>query len=274
MKAVAVISVRMDSSRLPGKALLPIYDDLTSIDMVYNRLQRSNRLDEIIVATSTEKNDDLIEELAIKKHYKLFRGDKDDVLKRIYDCAKLHEAQLVLRICGDSPFIDPELIDWQISKHIFFQVDYSANYLKRTFPLGVDVDAISIEPLIRVHTLAKGSFYFNNRKEFFREHGSELFVLFHPEDFTILSLEAENTYLAPNLRFVMDFKEDLDVIRKIAEHFNDRVFSVNTKEIISFLMNSHACDINKHCINNWPSYIESQDFPISMENINYVATLG
>ena len=80
MKAVAVITVRTDSRRLPGKVLLPLYDNLTSIDFIYNRLKQSTRLDEIIVATSTAENDDPIEALAVKKHYNLFRGDKEDVL--------------------------------------------------------------------------------------------------------------------------------------------------------------------------------------------------
>jgi len=114
---VAIIQARMGSTRLPGKVLLDIVGK-PMLWHIVNRLRYSKLINRIVVGTSINKKDDLIENFC--KEYKIdfYRGSEEDVLDRYYQTAKVFEANIIIRITADCPLIDPEIVDLVIKNHI------------------------------------------------------------------------------------------------------------------------------------------------------------
>ena len=112
---VAIIQARMNSSRLPGKVLKKVREK-TLLEILVTRLSYSNKIDKIVVATSTEESDNAIAELCKNKDIECFRGSLDNVLDRYYQCALFYQTDVV-RITADCPLSDPQLIDQIIKNH-------------------------------------------------------------------------------------------------------------------------------------------------------------
>jgi len=151
-KTVAIIQARMGSSRLPGKVLL----DLGGQSMLARVLRRAGRvseLDELVVATTTDKGDDALQAYCEQAGYACFRGDQFDVLDRYYQCAKAVGAETMVRITADCPFIAPEEITRVLKVFKKGNYDFVANRLpppfKRTTPIGMDVEVVSFANLER-----------------------------------------------------------------------------------------------------------------------------
>ena len=107
---VAIIQARMSSSRLPGKALLPIAG-VPMLKRVFDRVQRASLVDKVVVATTSDASDDAIEKACAEWQVACFRGNLYDVLDRYYQAAKLYGAGTIVRITADCPMIDPHEID-------------------------------------------------------------------------------------------------------------------------------------------------------------------
>ena len=162
---VAIIQGRMGSSRLPGKVLLDIAGK-PMIQHVIERARRAQRIDALVVATSSEPSDDPIAEFCAGLGVTCARGSLHDVLDRYYQAASAQGADRVVRITADCPMIDPELIDETIrllneggaSKPI----DFAANRLPppfgRSFPIGLDVEACTFAALQRAWQEATETF--------------------------------------------------------------------------------------------------------------------
>ena len=146
MKIVAIIQARTGSTRLPKKILRKIKERII-LDYVIDRLKYSNYLDNIVLATTISKKDDILEKYAINKKIDYFRGDEENVLSRYYHAAKKYKSDVIVRITSDCPFIDFEIVDKVIIKHIETQSDYTSNVLKRTFPRGVDTEVFNFDVL-------------------------------------------------------------------------------------------------------------------------------
>ena len=149
MKIGAIIQARTSSTRLPGKILkeLPYGSGITVLGQVIRRLKRAKKLNEVVVATTLEREDSKIVDLTKKEKTKYFRGDKEDVLSRYYLAAKENKINVIVRVTSDCPCIDPEIVDLTIEKHLQTKADYTSNNLKRTYPHGLDTEVISFETL-------------------------------------------------------------------------------------------------------------------------------
>ena len=119
-KVVAVVQARMGASRLPGKVLLDIGGE-PMLDRVVMRTKRSQIVDQVVVATSTDKSDDSIAEYCDQQGYLFYRGKLHDVLDRYFQAAKLYSAGVIVRITADCPIIDPMVIDLLHFAHDYFQ---------------------------------------------------------------------------------------------------------------------------------------------------------
>ena len=167
-----IIASRMNSSRLPGKALKEIQDGSSLLDVIVHRIKLSNLAGRIILATSNESSDDPLEEWAIKNNINIFRGELSDVLGRISNCAKHFELENFVEILGDNPFIDPEHIDECIKLFLSKKYDYVATSTieyefsnhKASFPIGVRVQCLKAE---LIYNASK-----ENTDEYSREHSS------------------------------------------------------------------------------------------------------
>ena len=125
-KVSAIIEARMSSSRLPGKVMMPICQ-IPSIHYLINRLKFVNELDDIIVATTTNKNDDILVKYLKKMNLKYFRGSEENVLDRVYKTAKHFHVKIIAQITGDCPIIDPRLISQAINTYLNNKADYVSN---------------------------------------------------------------------------------------------------------------------------------------------------
>jgi spore coat polysaccharide biosynthesis protein SpsF len=235
MNVVVIVQARIGSTRLPGKVLKKIKDK-TILDYVIDRLKFCKNIDDIILATTTDKKDDVLEEYAIKKKINYFRGSEEDVLARYYFAAKKFGADVIVRITSDCPFIDPEIVDSIIIRHLNEDADYTANILKRTYPRGVDTEVINFDALKKS--------YENADQKFQREHVTP-YIARQPNKFKLISIEAEGNMRRPDIRITIDTKEDFELIEKILLHFDNLNFK--TADIIDFLdENPELLEINKN----------------------------
>ena len=129
-KIVAIIQVRLDSSRFPKKALSELIDKPMIIHVI-DRAKQSKLIDQFVIATSTRKIDDPIIDVVSKQGISVFRGSTNDVLDRYYKTAKKYHADIIVRITGDCPLIDPVVIDNVIQSYIEGKYDYVSNKLTR-----------------------------------------------------------------------------------------------------------------------------------------------
>lgn len=144
MKVVVIIQARTGSSRLPNKVLLPIKGK-TVLEHIYSRLKHCKKIDEIVIATSFDSSDKNIVNLCIKNNFKFYRGSLDDVLDRYYSTARHFKADIIVRITGDCPVIDPIIVDEVISN--FKNGNFDIYTLSGEFPDGLDCQVFSFKAL-------------------------------------------------------------------------------------------------------------------------------
>jgi len=136
MKRVfAFIQARMSSKRLPGKVLMKI-NGKTIIGHIVLKLKKIRNLNKVIIVTSIDKTDDVIDEYCKKKNIEVFRGDLDNVYKRYYDAIKYYDINSILRITCDSPLISEDMVNDGINIFKKNQFDIVSNTLLRSYPKG------------------------------------------------------------------------------------------------------------------------------------------
>ena len=232
MNIVAIVQARVDSARFREKVLQKI-GSKTIIEILLSRLSNSKLLNKIIVATSNEQVDKRLVEHIKKLNYKIFLGSKNDVLSRYYNAAKKFKADIILRVTGDCPLVDPELVDDVIKKFQNSKVDYISNCLKPTYPDGLDLEIFSFNALKKAH--------FNCKSIIDREHVTSFFYKYNK--FKILNISNNVDY--SNLRWTIDEEEDYQVLNLIFKNFKNYFFSwrdvidlANKKPLI-FNLNKH-----------------------------------
>ena len=207
MRTVAIIQARMGSSRLPGKVLKDIGGKPMLLWAV-ERARRAARVDEVGVATTDDPADDPIAALCTAHGIPVFRGSEFDVLDRFYRAAQAFRADVVVRVTGDCPLIDPGVMDETIA--VFFEsgADFAANRLpppfKRTYPIGLDTEVCSFAALQRAWREASAQHE--------REH---VMPYLYEEDgrFKVAVINAPEDY--GHLRWTVDTPEDLEELRAI-----------------------------------------------------------
>ena len=148
MKVVAVVQARMSSSRLPGKVLAPI-GRLPMIDRMLGQVRASRRVDQVVVATSTDPGDDALVAHLTAAGVDVVRGDLEDVLARFASAAEQTGADVLVRLTGDCPLLTPDTIDEVVEAFLAAAVDYAANTDPYTRPDGQDVEVFSRAALAR-----------------------------------------------------------------------------------------------------------------------------
>jgi spore coat polysaccharide biosynthesis protein SpsF len=223
---VAIIQARMGSSRLPGKVL----QDVGGKPMLYRvvvRARRSQAVGQVVVATTTDPGDDPILDFCRSFGFPCFRGHPSDVLDRYYQAAVAFGANTVVRLTADCPLIDPAEIDRTLSTFFRLGVDFAANRLpppwKRTTPIGMDTEVVRFDALARAWSEANATYA--------REHVMP--YLYEQEGrFNIFLVDLDRDL--GNLRLTVDTPEDLELIRKIYQHFgNSDDFSM--QDIVNLL---------------------------------------
>jgi len=199
-RTVAIIQARMSSTRLPGKVLAELGGD-TMLAQVVRRLRAARRIDEIVIATSTGDDDDPVAREAGRLDTGLHRGSVSDVLARFHGAARAYRAEAIVRITADCPLIDPEVVDRVIGA-LTDAVDYASNTHDRSFPRGLDAEALHRDTLERIARLGSSAAA--------REHVTA-FVMEQPALFRIAQVGAAHD--DSDLRWTVDTADDLAMVR-------------------------------------------------------------
>jgi spore coat polysaccharide biosynthesis protein SpsF len=195
---VAVVTARFSSQRFPGKVLRALHGR-PMLAHTLDRLRSIERLDEILVATSTDPTDDAVAEFAQTAGIFCWRGSLNDVLGRVHAASLARGADAMVRISGDSPLLDPNLVRSAIDLFVRDHPDLVSNVFPRSFPKGQSVEVVSRDALERLAREA--------RLPGDREHVTR-YAYTHPDRFVIRNFAAPRP--RPGLQLSVDVPADLD----------------------------------------------------------------
>jgi spore coat polysaccharide biosynthesis protein SpsF len=199
--AIAVIQARVSSMRLPGKILMEL-DRRPLLEHTIEGVKKAKKIDSVVVATSDKGSDDPVEELCRKVGVRCFRGSEHDVLARTIDAVGPKEPDLVVRICGDQPLIDPEIIDRAVEMHQGYDLSTTIDMV----PKGMDAEVIDYNAL-----LESGR---KSVKQSHREHVTK-YILDNPGSFRIQKLDFDKKMRRPDIVLTVDTRDDLDFVRAV-----------------------------------------------------------
>lgn len=215
----------MTSTRLPGKVLADLGGEPTLAFMI-RRLKLSRGIDDIVVATTTNAADDPVVELAQKMSVGVWRGSENDVLQRVLDAARNHDADVIVELTGDCPLVDPAIVSNVIEQYHAARVDYVSNILVRTYPIGMDTQVFATSVLADVARRTSDAAD--------HEHVS-LYIYRHPEIYSLLNVPAPQHETWPDLRLTLDTIEDLQVIRAVHAALRHHGVGFTLNQILQFL---------------------------------------
>lgn len=245
MKIIAILQARLSSSRLPGKVLKPILGR----PMLWHQLERIKlvtKLDKIIVATSDQSDDDAIEGLCQESDVACFRGSLNDVLSRYYMAAQEHNPDIVIRLTGDCPLADPEVIDFGIDFFLNHDFDYVSNCVERSYPIGLDMEIFKFSCLKEAWKEA------NLPSQ--REHVTP-FIQDHTDRYKIGHFK--NDQDLSHHRWTVDEPEDFEFVKQVYESLYQDNPKFKTADILSLLDSKpELCRINYHIIHG-EGYLKS-----------------
>jgi spore coat polysaccharide biosynthesis protein SpsF len=225
----------MGSTRLPGKILMPVLGK-PLLQWELERVSRCKEVDGVVLATTTLAADDPVAELAKTLGVFTFRGSSENVLERYYQAAVKHQADLIVRITGDCPLIDPAVIDRVIQAFKAGNFDYVSNTAKRTYPRGMDVEVFSFKVLLEAYREAKRSYEI--------EHVTP-FIYQRPERYRLANVTLDPPH--GDLRWTVDTIEDFTLIEKILQQIGKKAPQFILEDLLN-LMNTHPewKQINAH----------------------------
>jgi spore coat polysaccharide biosynthesis protein SpsF (cytidylyltransferase family) len=215
MRTVAIVQARMGSSRLPGKVLADIHGE-TMLGRVVSRLRAARTIDEVVVATSQLSDDDAVVKEADRLGTGVHRGSESDVLERYLGAARAYHADAIVRVTADCPLLDAGVVDLVVTA-LAREVDYASNTHTRTFPRGLDVEALHRDTLERIGRLGTSASA--------REHVTA-FVMERPELFRVRQVVAVDDSSA--LRWTVDTADDLALVRMLCALFEPASHSEGT----------------------------------------------
>lgn len=222
-RVVAIIQARMASSRLPGKVLANLGGQPV-LAWVVRRAGRAAGIHQVVVATSVATEDDVIAAFCKDNGVACSRGNQHDVLDRCTQAARQYDADVIVRLTGDCPLIDPGMLAENLRTFLSTQppLDFAANRLPghRTIPIGLDAEFCTRAALETAWREAQAPHE--------REHVMP-FLYEHPERFNILHIKHHPNY--SQYRWTVDTPEDLELLRQVVSHFPDD--TVSWKDVLA-----------------------------------------
>lgn len=232
MQVGFLIKVRLKSTRLKSKAILKLNSEPMIVHMIRRIKKYSDLFSNIIICTSTNTQDDPLEDIARQENINIFRGSEDDVLKRYYEATQAYNLDFFLKAGADNPLVS---------------LDYASqvlNYAKENSP-----------GLITMSKLPIGLFFYgicpkalkkviDRKKTDDTEVWGNLFK--NHNDITLYDFPVDKKYMRTNYRLTVDYSEDFVVIKNIFNHFSDKIYDKSTLEILDFLdKNTSVLKINQ-----------------------------
>lgn len=220
---LAVLQARFSSTRLPGKVLKPILGK-PMLMLQLERIRRVTDIDGLIVATSMEAQDDALAAMCGAEGVACHRGSLNDVLDRFYQAARSHAPDHVIRLTGDCPLADPEVISGVIRAHLAARADYTSNVLPPTFPDGLDVEIMNfacLEEAWREATLPSQ-----------REHVTP-FINRQPARYKLHNFA--NAADLSGLRWTVDEPADFEFVKRVYEALYPSHPDFSTADILALM---------------------------------------
>jgi len=244
MKVGFLITARMKSTRLPKKLTLEV-NGRHIIRWMIDRLKLSQSVDDIIICTSTNPQDDILEEIADEEGIKIFRGSEDDVIQRLYEASKYYNLNYALNITADCPLVSLEYIDITIKNYKDTEAD-----LIRTLdlPHGLFLYGLKIEAMKKVCEIKKG-----NDTEVWGKYFTDTGL------FYVLDIEIPENLRRPDYRLTLDYPEDYEFLKRVYKHFGNDTYRTSLYELIGYLDNHpEIIRVNKHCKELYKERAEQQ----------------
>jgi glutamate-1-semialdehyde 2,1-aminomutase len=237
MKTIAIVQARMGSTRLPNKVMKTI-GEKPMIELLLQRLARAAEIDEIVVATSEDARNLPLVQCVRALGYRCVQGSENDVLDRFHRAAQTAGADIVVRITGDCPLVDPALVDEAVRGFKAAGVDYFSNVAPPTYPDGLDIEVFSFPALERAAR--------ETDKQFDREHVTP--YLREAGHFSQAGMKNDEDLSA--LRWTVDEPADLEMIRAVFAHFSHGV-EFTWRQVLE-LQQAHPelFEVNQHIIRN------------------------
>jgi spore coat polysaccharide biosynthesis protein SpsF len=215
-RIVAIIQARMGSSRFPGKILMDIAG-LPMLARVVERVRHAATIDEVVVATTVDPEDDIVVKFCQERGYPIIRGENHDVLSRYMKAAKAYTADIIVRITADCPLMDSNVIDRTVRAFLSaypeaqFGTNRGLDQIERTYPIGMDVEVMTFEALEMAFHEADQPYQ--------REHVTP-FLYETIGRFRKTSIDANGRY--GSQRWAVDTQDDLRFVRAIYARFPDQ----------------------------------------------------
>ncbi len=235
---ICVLQARTGSSRLPGKVIKPLAG-IPMLAFQLKRIKEANEINQILIATTTNTADDAIVEIGRDYNVAVFQGSENDVLDRFYQALipMTQPDDIIVRVTGDCPFLDPQILDQVIQYYKAGTFDYVSNVNPPTYPDGLDVEVFSFSSLVKAWQEAKLKSEREHVTPYIRNH-PELFVLGNVENDKDISnirltVDEEADYelaqqlvmaIFPSLEYHFCLKDVMDVIEK-----NPSLLSINNQ---------------------------------------------
>ena len=226
MKVGAIIFSRISSNRLPGKALLDI-SGRTLLGRVLDRTKAIEGINEVIISTSSEKEDDLIEQFAKKEKVETYRGSLENVVERALETCSKYNLDKFARICGDRPFFDPKLVSKLIKIHNELDLDIATTTFPSSYPSGLNGEVINTRALSKVFKKI------NNKDDL--EHLTSYFYK-NSSNFSIRNISAPKNLKLNDLSLSIDTKEDLDRAIWISEKLSESNDYDNLEQLVKLAL--------------------------------------
>lgn len=239
MRVVAIIQARMGSTRLPGKVLLPL-GDKPAIIHVAERAAMIDSVDDVVVATGEGADNDPLVELCADRGIPVFRGSETDVLDRYYRAAEAFEADVIIRVTGDCPLLDPRESSRVVQGFRTGGGDYAANTIQPTLPDGLDTEVFRRDALV--------SAWRNAQLPSEREHAT-LYIYRHPERYRLHSITHVEDL--SHHRWTLDEPDDYAFLKAVFAGLSRRHQFGHLSEVLALLAeNPKLPAINRHIARN------------------------
>jgi len=237
VKTVAIVQARVGSTRLPGKVLLDLVGR-TVLDRVVQRVRQFTMIDDVIVATSSERADNPIIDECDRIGVASFRGSESDVLDRFVGAVRETDADVCVRLTADCPLLDPGVSDNIISLFLLADdADYASNKIPQSFPRGLDTEVFTREALERAARDA--------HEPYERVHVTP-YIYRHPEIFSLLSVTSDVD--RSDWRWTIDTPEDIEFVREIYRRLDSRG-DFGWQDVVALLVNEPSLMwINSHVL--------------------------
>lgn len=219
---LALIQARFSSQRLPGKVMMKLGRE-TVLEHTIKQVRKSNFISSIVVATSNENSDDSVTDVARNANCTVFRGNLNDVGKRLLQAAQFEGAKFFLRISADSPLIDWRVIDQSLVIYETLKPDLVTNIFPRTFPKGQSVEVINTKTLNQVCDFERSI----DQKEHVTSYFYENFW-----DFKIINFTSGHKSSSSNQ--CIDTQLDYEIASKVLKEIENKDFSWQELETIFF----------------------------------------